>query len=438
MEEKKEFKNLRIAVGGPPHSGKSVLLAKLYEVLPSRYTFCIRACPDGEGMWSQNNKKIKREEKREIDLVKTVRKKGVFNHRFVHTVINQIEDANIEMLLIDLGGIRSKENEEIIKHCNSFIIVSNDKDEAKKWQEWVEGNGVECIGVLNSVLDGSDSIEFREPYLSGTVSGLERGNNTPSLMINALATKILEERTKKINISRYSSFYEDDEILDMETVAKKFNYLNEAGKANWNEKDLKEILTFIKKATYNKDTVKVTGARPNWLTCAISDTIYNNEYEIENDRFFDKKRSKKDVSFYDALTDTYVEVGDIKTSENFENDILDSYYEESDDSILLHVDIKNWPLKAEEMKQIVLPKLDETKKFYLSGRIPNYLAASIMHAYNGFVDKNILQPGKGFIKIASKDENMLGSIEMEPNGIDIEEFFENSKNKAKKEEGPVI
>ena len=135
MEEKKEFKNLRIAVGGPPHSGKSVLLAKLYEVLPSRYTFCIRACPDGEGMWSQNNKKIKREEKREIDLVKTVRKKGVFNHRFVHTVINQIEDANIEMLLIDLGGIRSKENEEIIKHCNSFIVVSNDKEEAKKWQE---------------------------------------------------------------------------------------------------------------------------------------------------------------------------------------------------------------------------------------------------------------------------------------------------------------
>ena len=90
------------------------------------------------------------------------------------------------------------------------------------------------------------------------------------------------------------------------------------------------------------------------------------------------------------------------------------------------------------MKQIVLPKLDGTKKFYLSGRIPNYLAASIMHAYNGVEDKNILQPGKGFIKIASKDENMLGSIEVEPNGIDIEEFFENSKNKAKKEEGPII
>jgi CRISPR-associated protein Csx3 len=44
-----------IAVGGPPHSGKSVFLAELYRQLLQRQpsgVFLQRACPDGEGMWS--------------------------------------------------------------------------------------------------------------------------------------------------------------------------------------------------------------------------------------------------------------------------------------------------------------------------------------------------------------------------------------------------
>ena len=42
-----------IAIGGPPHSGKSVFLAELYRQLLQRQptgVFLQRACPDGVGL----------------------------------------------------------------------------------------------------------------------------------------------------------------------------------------------------------------------------------------------------------------------------------------------------------------------------------------------------------------------------------------------------
>ena len=43
-----------VLVGGPPHSGKSVLIYSLSQALRARGIdhYALRACPDGEGDWS--------------------------------------------------------------------------------------------------------------------------------------------------------------------------------------------------------------------------------------------------------------------------------------------------------------------------------------------------------------------------------------------------
>lgn len=45
---------MKIVFCGPSHSGKSVLIANLIKKLPSDGYTIVRACPDGEGVWSNN------------------------------------------------------------------------------------------------------------------------------------------------------------------------------------------------------------------------------------------------------------------------------------------------------------------------------------------------------------------------------------------------
>src|SRR5512136_651193 len=60
-----------VLVGGPPHSGKSVLAYALSRALRERGVahYLLRACPDGEGDWSQEA---------EQSLVRQIRIKGSY------------------------------------------------------------------------------------------------------------------------------------------------------------------------------------------------------------------------------------------------------------------------------------------------------------------------------------------------------------------------
>src|SRR3989338_3719348 len=85
MAKLSNYKGMVIAVGGPPHSGKSVFLAELYRQLLARRpagVFLQRACPDGEGMWSA-----------EADpaVVAEIRRKGNFDAGFMTFTLKSIE-----------------------------------------------------------------------------------------------------------------------------------------------------------------------------------------------------------------------------------------------------------------------------------------------------------------------------------------------------------
>jgi CRISPR-associated protein Csx3 len=140
-----------VAVGGPPHSGKSVFLASLYRELlrirPQNFVFLVRQCPDGEGMWSAESSP---------DMVQRIRCKGKFTEHFLRDYLPQIQGpallGTFKLLLADLGGIRSEENAEILRNCTHLIILSSKEEETKKWVEFGEKQGCNTIALFKSKL----------------------------------------------------------------------------------------------------------------------------------------------------------------------------------------------------------------------------------------------------------------------------------------------
>lgn len=120
-----------IAVGGPPHSGKSVFLAELYRQLLANpevgsRVFLQRTCPDGEGMWSAES---------DQDLVKQLRQKGDFSSETMNFYVNSLDGLrrNKDMVLADLGGFISMENVIITAHATDLVVLSSKEEKLRQW-----------------------------------------------------------------------------------------------------------------------------------------------------------------------------------------------------------------------------------------------------------------------------------------------------------------
>lgn len=145
---RRQYKGMVVAIGGPPHSGKSVFLAELYRQLLLRRSsgvFLQRACPDGEGMWSAES---------DPSLVKEIRTKGTFSEEFVSFVLRGIENLGkvFKILLLDLGGRRTAENAEILRRSTHLIILSSKEEEDEPWQEFAADEGCETLAIFRSQL----------------------------------------------------------------------------------------------------------------------------------------------------------------------------------------------------------------------------------------------------------------------------------------------
>jgi len=175
-----KYKGMVVAVGGPPHSGKSVFLAELYRQLLVRRpsgVFLQRACPDGEGMWSAES---------DPELVKEIRRKGKFSSEFVGFTLKSIERLGkfFPIVLLDLGGIRSAENAEILRRSTHLLVLSSKDEENQSWCNFAKTEGCEPLAVFASRLvkrdDGSldqevrSSVDLSALPVSGSMLNLDR------------------------------------------------------------------------------------------------------------------------------------------------------------------------------------------------------------------------------------------------------------------------
>lgn len=179
-DPRQSYKGMVIAVGGPPHSGKSVFLAELYRQLLARKpsgVFLQRACPDGEGMWSAES---------DPDIVREIRLKGAFSQEFMLFVLKGIENLGrtFPILLLDLGGRRTAENAEILRRSTHLVILSSREEEDEPWQQFAADEGCATLAVVRSRLvkrqDGTldqdvrSSVDLSAEPVRGELLNLDR------------------------------------------------------------------------------------------------------------------------------------------------------------------------------------------------------------------------------------------------------------------------
>ena len=179
-----------VIVGGPPHSGKSVLVYSLTRALRERRAphYVLRACPDGEGDWANEADRA---------LVQELRAKGSFTQSFVRAVGGQLQARHIP-LLVDVGGKPKPWQEAVFAHCTHAILLIGeraddplafDRDLAE-WQTIMERQGVPVVAILRSDLHGRSELQQATPILKGTIAGLNRGETVADELIAALADRL--------------------------------------------------------------------------------------------------------------------------------------------------------------------------------------------------------------------------------------------------------
>jgi len=198
---------MKIVLCGPPKSGKSCLREGLKQAIRkipgAPYPYVITACPDGEGAWFQATVSHDPEQARQI---KTEYKKslGGFTPEFVKRIADSVANCSLPLTLVDIGGIPSKENEQICAAATHAILLAGDYED-KTWQqrlpEWYEFSeklGLKILAVIYSDYHGQeDTVQGSEDNtFYGSVHYLERGEDISQRPCVVALAEFLVEKTK--------------------------------------------------------------------------------------------------------------------------------------------------------------------------------------------------------------------------------------------------
>lgn len=246
-----------IAIGGPPHSGKSVLTYSLTHYLRDQRIehYVLRACPDGEGDWSNELTP---------QQVVAIRQKGQFTDSFIANVCTAIQLRHLP-LLVDVGGAPTARDETIFRCCTHLIIISKSREEMRLWRALAERTQLPIIAELDSVLDGVEQFYGTYPILTGRMTQLHRGTVTQGSMIEHLAGLVSalftakEEELRQLHLAMAPT----ELAVDLDRVAAQLNLKKEG---RWQPEELPAVLNYLPaqtpQAIYGRGTV--------WLYAALA------------------------------------------------------------------------------------------------------------------------------------------------------------------------
>lgn len=383
IEQKNFFeKGLKIVVGGPPHSGKSVFLDGLLKNLPYN-THYFSGCPDGEGPWLQRHYTE--------DEVKALRRKGSFTEEFVNFAHDAVKDFNGQLMLIDIGGRITPENMKIISGATHAIILSGDTKNFDEWNDFFKKEGIEIIAKLHSDYNGKeDTITEDSEQIQGSVHYLERGQHPEDRESIKFVAEHIAELVKKNEEKRNISLEDNNELLKVDSLAFEYNL-----KANYDKETVPGTLTGLQK--YLKDNysdskqIKIDGRINSYLAGFLGTELADGERKIS----FNSPNG-------------FVGLKELNQSEN--GSVIDWEQKENitkhGDSFL-EINFKldpSKPFKPEDLSEMNIPKINTGEIVSIGGKGPHWLRTSIAIGYKK--DAQVIAmfiPGEGSIVVHSKD-----------------------------------
>ncbi len=247
-----------VMIGGPPHSGKSVLAYSLTQALRARNVahYVLRAYPDGEGDWANEADQA---------LVRRIRVKGAGTPEWIARMCRDIANRHLP-LIVDVGGCPTAWQEAVFDQCTHAILLTPDADNRSCWRERAARHGLPLLADLHSALAGDDLVQETGPILRGQITGLERGRAAQGPVFEALATLLA------------SLFAYDDAELRAAHLAlspaELVIELNRVGQAldlgsewrRWSPGQLPVLLDYLPAQT----PLAVYDRGPNWLYAALA------------------------------------------------------------------------------------------------------------------------------------------------------------------------
>ena len=249
-----------VLIGGPPHSGKSVLTYGLTQALRRRGVahYVVRAAADGEGDWANEAAQA---------LVRELRLKGDFGAKFTAFVCESILGRHLP-LLVDVGGRPTREQERILDCCTHAILLTPDDRALARWQDLAHRHGLSVVAELTSRLEGRDQVRDQEPLLRGVITGLERGREpggpTFEALVERLASVLAYEPEDLYRI--HEGLCPAEIVIHLARLAQTLGVPFEGHRAKWSPSHLTRVLDYLPEAV----PLGLYGRGPNWLYAAVA------------------------------------------------------------------------------------------------------------------------------------------------------------------------
>lgn len=191
-------KNVKVVLCGPANAGKTVLRDGLknaiYKLeLTSDDFYAISGCPDGDGSFFtetvKNNPSLAKQLKAEY--------KARFTPEFADSRAQDIQRIKNSLLLFDVGGKMSAENQIIMSSATHAVILAKTPADVIDWKHFCENQlrkPLQIVAVIYSDYHGKEDIlDDSGEILTGKVHHLERGEDVSDRpMVKALAERIIK------------------------------------------------------------------------------------------------------------------------------------------------------------------------------------------------------------------------------------------------------
>lgn len=350
-----------IAIGGPPHSGKSVLTYHLTQILRDQQVghYVLRACPDGEGDWSNEAPP---------ETVRLLRNKGQFSDSFVANVCRTLQARHLP-LLVDVGGRPTPEQEVIFDHCTHAILIAPDEAGLTTWRELTQRHNLPVIAELQSTLTEEDAVYAEYPILQGQISSLERHQALKSTIVDLLAWNIrtLFGQSHTHLQTHHLSVAPVEITVELSRMARA---LGIAQDGIWRPTDLADVLDYLPDSV----SLAIYGRGPNWLYAALAAHAHP-------------------ALFYqfDARLG-WVTPLPLRSTRGIHASPLDVQLVEQADYHLLQVSIRDTYLDYSEVERLPTPPIPPGQSVVIHGRLPHWLVTGYVTVYHGVPWLAIYQP----------------------------------------------
>lgn len=372
-----------ILVGGPPHSGKSVLLYSLSQALRTAGIehYALRACPDGEGDWANEAPG---------SLVRTIRIKGQWTSDWVDRMCRDIQRRHLP-LLVDIGGKPTPDQERIFACCTHAVLVTSDPAARPEWQARFLRNGLPIVADLTSELSGVSAIHETDPYLTATIAGLERGATAAGhafdAVVNAVAT--LFSAGGRNFRAEHLAAAPAELALDLDRLAVTLGVADSAEEVFWRPQDLPKLLDYLPAAT----PLAAYGRGSAWLQAALASLAYPSPFWS-----FDIR-----LGWVQART---MPVGPMVATLP-----VDLHIEETDRFTWLDVRLSESYLDYGAFDQLRAPEIMRAKGVVLSGKIPYWLFNSLAITYQNALWVAVFQPQlRGAVICHAEESARIGAV----------------------------